>query len=326
MKRFGLLIAVTAMIISGAAAEQIDGKTVLHNMMEAEKSAVYIAKEATYINEFSELRSEQTIYHSGVKGNRIEYTSPAKLKGIVITDNGSQSIFYNPIIKKMTIGPSWIGMMKGYKGVHPPMPNVDANAEIKGTESVAGRQAYIVEIKPSFGLKRYRRIWIDKQRWIHLRTEEFTETGQIKSKSYFKSISFVKSIPVSMFTVKPGRDIQVEQMPGPVIITVDQAKSAVKFRILQPSYLPKGFKNVGAAIIPFRSDKIIGIRYSDGVNAFTIFQSPQEILEKGFLQRLHEGPIKSGGEMYSWRNGNLNLTIVGRVPPNEIRRISNSMK
>lgn len=325
MKRFGLLLAVTAIIISGAAADQIDGRTVLHNMMEAEKTAVYIANEVTYINEFSELRSEQTIYHAGMKGNRIEYTSPAKLRGMVIADNGSQSIFYNPKMKKMTIGPSWLGMMGRHRGMPPPMPRGGPNAEIKGIESVAGRQAYVVEIKPPFGPKRFRRIWIDKERWIHLKTEELTEDGQVKSRSFYKTVKFVRDIPASRFTVKPGSDVQVEQMPGPVFLTVEQAKNAVRFRILQPSYLPKGFKTEGAAVIPFRGGKIIGLRYSDGVNAFTIFQSPQEVLEPGFLRRLHEGPIRSGGEMYSWRNGNLNLTIVGKIPPSEIKRISDSM-
>lgn len=319
-------MAVTVIIASGAAAEKIDGRTVLQNMMESEKSAIYIANEVTYINESKELTSEQTIYHSGITGNRIEYTSPAKLKGMVMADNGTQSVFYNPKIKKMTIGPSWLSMMKGHKWSQPPMLPGEPTPEIKGIETIAGRRAYVVEIKPPFGQQRYRKLWIDKEKWVHLKTEELTNNGEVKSRSFFKKIKFVKSIPASRFTVKLGHDIKVEQMPGPVFLTIDQARNAVKFRIIQPSYLPKGFKPVGAAVFPFRGGKIAGIRYTDGVNAFTIFQSQQTALEPGFLKRLHYGPIRSGGGIYSWRNGNLNLTIVGRISSDEIHKISDSMR
>jgi negative regulator of sigma E activity len=147
------------------------------------------------------------------------------------------------------------------------------------------------------------------------------------SMSYYTKIDFVSSIPDSKFHINPPAGVLIEhEEHEPHPMPVEHARHEAGFHLLEPSYLPKGFKPAGAVIIPFRDGKIVGLRYTDGVNSVSLFQTPGDKLSPKFIERLQHGPAKSGTEVYTWREGDISLTIVGRISQDEIRKIAGSVK
>lgn len=324
------ILALTALIMVLAAhADQIDGKTALKKMIEAEGKVNFIAHEVTTLSRGPALTSEQTVYRAGSKGMRMEYTSPAALKGEIRVDDGRVLAHYIPKKNVLRTRPSRIASLHSWASHSGrAFEHGGLNAQIVGKDKIAGRSAYIVEIKPRVRDRMpSRKIWIDTEKWIKLKTDEVAPDGTMLSTSYFTKIDFVRSIPPEKFHLDtpPGVRIEKDEEPSHVV-PIEQVRKHAGFRILEPSYLPTGFKPAGAMIIPFRDGKIIGIRYTNGVSTVSLFQTPGDKLNPRFVERLNHGPAKSGSEVYTWREGNISLTIVGRISQDEIRRIAGSVK
>ncbi|MHB1001577.1 MAG: sigma-E factor regulatory protein RseB domain-containing protein [Armatimonadota bacterium] len=327
MKRIYIIPFILAVMASqSVSAEQIDGNTILKNMIKAERSTTYTAHEVTVVGE-DNTRSKQIVYRDGMNGRRTEYLSPPKLKGSIIADNGKEWSLYNPKTKTIKTGPSMLSNMSRHTGT-PSSRSKKWRIDVTliGKERVARRQAYIIEIKPKSMQSRSRRLWIDTEKWIKLKTEERGPDGKLLSQSYYTRIDYVDRIPAGKFKIEPGPGVQVEKMSGPKLIPLDKARQMVKFRILEPTYLPSGYSIAGAMIMPFRGNRVVGIRYMDGVNSFTIFQSQGNTIESRFTKRLHDGPVRSGSGTYSWSQGNINLTLIGRIPADQIKQIAESTK
>jgi negative regulator of sigma E activity len=172
-----------------------------------------------------------------------------------------------------------------------------------------------------------RKFWVDTEKWIKLKTEDIGPDGAVLSTSYYTKIEFVGKFPPRRFHFDPPSGVRVERgQDRPKVMSLDQARRMVGFKALEPAYLPKGFKAVGAAVTPFRKGKILVLRYSDGVTTFSLFQAPGRMLDSRFLEKLQEGPKRSGKGAYSWRRGDLNLTLIGPIPPDEVRKIADSVK
>jgi outer membrane lipoprotein-sorting protein len=314
--------------VSSAHAE-IDGQTALRNMLEAESKVSFIAHEVTTLARGPAVTSEQIVYRAGMKGMRMEYLSPPQLKGEIRADDGKTLAHYIPQKKVLHIRPSRIASRRnwaehGHRFFRPDHLDV----QLVGRDKIAGRSAYVVEVRPrADGKEPRRKFWIDTRKWIKLRTEEIAPDGTVLSMTYFTKIDFVDSIPDSKFHIEPPPGVSVEkEREHPHEMSMEEARRHVDFTILEPSYVPPGFKFTGAGILPFREGKLIVLRYTDGVSTISMFQTPGERLNPKFLEHLREGPSRSDAGVYTWRVRDMNLTIVGRISQDEIRRMAASVK
>ncbi len=320
------ILILVALLGSGARAE-IDAKTALKNMFEAERKVCFIGHEVTTITRGPALTSEQTVYRAGIKGMRMEFTSPDRLKGEVRADDGHVLAHYSPQRKELKLRPSRMEPMQSWMHHAGGMfGDGHLDAQIVGKDKVAGRTAYVVQINAHGREGSSRKVYIDTEKWVKLKTEEIAPGGTVVSMSYFTKIEFVSSIPDDKFHITPPPGVHIErEMRRPDSMSIADAKKQAGFTVLQPSYVPDGFKLAGAAIIPFREGKIVSLRYTDGVNAVSLFQTPGDRLSPRFLERLRQGPSR-GGEVYTWQQGKMSLTIVGRIPMDQIRRMAQSIK
>jgi len=309
-------------------AHAIDGRTVLANMLKAENSVAYIAHEVTTLAREPALTSEQTVYRAGFKGMRTEYTQPDILKGEIRADDGKVLAHLIPRDRVLEMRPSRIAGMKEWaEHSEEALQHGDIEIELVGKDKIAGRNAYVLELNPKHHHHGKRKFWVDTEKWVKLRTEDITPEGTVASMSYYTKIDFVKSIPDEKFRVVAPEGYRVERESGPPrMMPLEKARQLAGFRILEPGYLPPGFKVAGAAVMPFRAGKIVSIRYTDGVNTLSLFQARGDMLNPRFLRRLHEGPVQPGRGIYSWRKGDLNLTIISRISMDDIRQVAGSVK
>ncbi len=334
----GRIVLTIALVVLSLAvglvvqAQQVDGKTALKNMLEAEKKVSFIAHEVTTLARGPAVTSEQTVYRAGIRGMRMEYLSPPKLRGEIRVDDGHVLMHYIPEKKLIRMHPSRLAGMRPWMqhtgcmiGHHEHEGGL--NVQVVGSDKIAGRSAYVVEIKPGDHPGPRRKLWIDTEKWIKLKTEEIAPDGTVVSMSYFTKIDFVNNIPDSKFHIDTPPGVRIdrdEHEPRPM--PVDRARREAGFHLLEPTYLPQGFRVAGAVMIPFRDGKIVGLRYTDGVTTVSLFQTPGDKLNPRFIERLQHGPARSGTGVYTWREGSISLTIVGRISQDEIRKIAGSVK
>ena len=316
------------LVLAASQAYAIDGRTVLANMLKAEGRVSYIAHEVTTLAREPAVTSEQTVYRAGFKGMRTEYTQPDILKGEIRADDGRVLAHLIPRARVLETRPSRIAEMREWaEHSEGALQRGDIEIELVGKDKIAGRNAYVLELKPKHHHHGKRKFWVDTEKWVKLRTEDITPEGTVASMSYYTKIEFVKTIPDEKFRIEAPEGYRVERESGPPhTMPLEQAKQAAGFRVLEPSYLPPGFKVAGAAVMPFRGGKIVSIRYTDGVNTLSLFQARGDMLNPRFLRRLHEGPVQPGRGVYSWRKGDLNLTIISRISMDDIRRVAASVK
>ena len=314
-------------VVCAASAEKLDGPTVLKKMLEAEEHASFTAHQVTTITRKPSLTSEQIVYRDGLKGMRMEYLAPPGLKGEVMADDGKRLAHYIPKEKVVKMHPSRLAVLKMRSDqISQGLAKKELQITLIGKDKVAGRNAYVVEVKPRLRRQgQTRKFWVDTEKWVKLKTEDIAPDGSVASTSYYKKIDFTGSISGDKFRIEPPAGVRVEQDPASNMpMSVEEAQKAAKFRLLQPTYLPPGFKPAGATVIPFRHGVMVGLRYTDGVSSFTFFQTP---LAPGNRGHLRHGPVQPGKGVYSWRLGDMNLTLVGPViSPDQMRRIADSVK
>lgn len=323
-----LCVWAILMLVAASSGADIDGATVLEKMLEAEGNVVFTAHQVTTLAKGPPLTSEQIVYRAGFKGMRTEYIAPPLLRGEIMADDGHVLAHFMPRAKVVKLRPSRLAALRQRTAqAAEAFKRGYLKVELVGRDRIAGRTAYVIEVKPARGGGGpARKFWVDADKWAKLKTEDIAPGGTVLSTSYYTRISFVNAIPDEKFRFQPPSGVRTEHMHRrQKLIPIQKARELVRFQILEPDYVPPGFRLAGAAVIPFRGSHLVGLRYTDGVSSFSLFETPERILSRKFLERLHKGPVRPGKGVYSWRRGRLNLTIVGHIPSDQIRKIASSV-
>ena len=130
-------------------------------------------------------------------------------------------------------------------------------ATLLGTEMVAGRQAYSLELQPTFtravsssdpykneGLVKW---WLDKETLFELRYEQYTTEGELYDYRSCTNIQYNIEFPDDLFTfqIPPATtviDDRPQVMPTPTLEGEDMGasiQSQVNFTFFVPTYLPR---------------------------------------------------------------------------------------
>ncbi len=317
-------ILTLAFAYAPASSAAPSGSLVLKRMLASEGSRAYVGTQVTTLAADSNVTSEQKVARYGYKGMRMEYLSPQRLKGEVIADNGKVIMHYIPSRKVVRTHPSRLAMQRQRLMQ---MSRGNLKAKLVGSDRIAGRSAYVIEVSPVRSRVLTRKFWVDTATWVKLKTEDIGPNGAVISTSYFKKIKYVPSIPASMFKVNPPDGVRVKRGPASAsrLLSLEQAQDKAGFRVLSPSYLPPGFRFAGATVTRFRGDNMVAVRYTDGMTSFSIMQVPDNALKPRFQRRLRGGPERTGAG-YSWKQNGISLTIIGRIPYNQITNIADSVK
>lgn len=324
-----LIYACVMLAASLPAYAAVGPATILKNMLEAEGRATYSAYQVTTISRGPSVTSEQTIYRHGFKGMRMEYVLPAPLKGEIMTDDGRVSAHLIPSRKVLRQGPSRLSVLsERTRQTEQALAKGQLRVELVGRDRIAGHDAYVIVVKPGRGERGpTRKFWVDTDKWVKLKTEDIAPNRTVISTSYYTRIQYLNDVPDSKFSIDPPAGYRVERNMGPRgLIPLDKARRMVRFKVVAPGYTPPGFRLAGAAVEPFRGSHILGLRYTNNVASFSLFQTPEKAHSPKFMERLHEGPVRPGKGIYSWRRGPLNLTLVGYLPSDEIKKIRDSVK
>lgn len=217
-------------------------------------------------------------------------------------------------------------VLKNY-AVQPPEPG----------PRIAGRASVLLNFIPRSGpLRPRRKIWLDRERGIPLRTEVFGLKDRLRLVSYFESIHFDPVLGPAEFILKVPRGTVVRAMDEVPVHTLGQLDSLMGVKVQVPHDIPQGFSLINLHMALRRGDKVAHLQYTDGLSFLSLFESTGKRYHR--KPRLLESPrlVNLGGKtgtlydlgllrIIRWEAGGIRLAVVGELDEGELIRFAHSV-
>jgi outer membrane lipoprotein-sorting protein len=258
-KQIAAVLLVLAAMLTSGCTDQISEMSAdeIASMMEAKQAEIEdfsatMVMTSSYGGDAMTMRA--TMVTKPPDKNRIEYTEPAELAGMVMVTNGSTMWTYDPAknqVTKMALPEDMPSEMDYTELVKNLLDENDIS--LKGTEDVGGRSTYVIEAMPKDKSNREfiskTRVWVDRENWMILGTEMYDADGNSMVKVEYRDITFNTGVSDSefIFEVPEGATVvetSLEDMM-PKEMTLDEARANLTFDLRVPSYLPDGYEFVG---------------------------------------------------------------------------------
>ena len=186
-----------------------------------------------------------------------------------------------------------------------------------GEARIAGHTAHRVRISPEDGFRYGYDFWLEKQTGLLLKWVLFDAKNKALAKLMFTDLAMGPDVDaselksdspaedfVALRTISPAKSVKIESTPR-----------------WQPSKLPPGF------LLASHSQKIGAdglfehMVYSDGLAAVSVYVEKQ-----GGKEAMTQGNSQLGtNNVYSKKQGDLQITVIGEVPAITVKSIANEM-
>ncbi len=309
-------------------ASESASQGLLRRMLEAERSLSLAGSQTTTITRHGrDVTSEQRVLRSGSRALRLEYVRPPGLAGEQIVDDGHLFQRYVPATNTLEVGPSRIQRMRGrMREVMERITRGGLSVRSVGQETVAGHGCSIIEVTPNgqTGSTR-RRFWIDPTNGAQLRIDQYDAGGQRVSTSYYTDVNYNPSFAKDAFRAPrtPGKPRLVTPQVGTPLPSVAQAQAQAGFTILQPSFLPPGYRFQSASVSDYRKNKLVSLRYVNGLNVLSLFETPRpgrdHPEEHKRVNHAREGVLVSD-------QGPLRLVLIGNLGGDDMEQVLASVR
>lgn len=211
---------------------------------------------------------------------------------------------------------------------------------LKGSETVAGRDCRILEVRSVAGGRLVRRLWVDRRYGLVLQRKTYLRDGSEASSMRFFSIDLPANESDWDFTFFPPAGVKTEHNRlRPDYLEFDEAAEATAMRPMVPEWLPRGYLFESLNILPYKGATILHYRYTDGMDVLSLFQSPrrarvrfqgaltqagktaQNLVVSGGRARL---TLTAEGKFLEWW-GEDHFVLVGRLGADAMRRVAQSL-
>lgn len=209
-----------------------------------------------------------------------------------------------------------------------------ANYEAKyaGTQQVAGRTAYVVELVPRHKVGLGKRLWIDTQYQTLLRSTDRSSSGDERGME-ITNINYSANVNQTAFDPHPKAGTKT--MVGCRPATLAELSRKVGVPITEPGYIPKGYVPEGRHLFTPSCGCCLSsaqITYTDGLNTISVFENRAGSECKMGCCGPKAG--KTGGCEVSCcgvtgtgriTRGKKTIEVVADLPASEIRKIAESV-
>lgn len=205
---------------------------------------------------------------------------------------------------------------------------IRANYEVAlvATENLAGRQAYVIELKPRHPGNPSRRIWVDREYPFILKTEKYGPDGAMSSVSFYNQIEFVPLLSDDIFKLDiPPHVAKVELPVSGNVIPLDELEKEADFRIPVPEFTPPGYVIEGGILSPYKAFPSAHIRLTDGLNTISYFVSPGIARDKSGENRVSAMSDISGATVLRWSKGGYEFTLVSELDESLLTQMAQSV-
>ncbi len=306
MKPAKLIVVSACILITPAVVFGTTAKDVLRRAEAADRHVSYRGMKIASVY-FGNTLAKATVkvVHLRPDKTRTEYFSPPPLAGIILIQDGADFWKYHPTEKV------W-HELPGHTALHNDTIQKEAfenyDVRLLGTDHVAGRQAYVIQAVPKRRGESARRLWVDKQYYLVVRTQDESMTGWVFNSSEYTSIDFnPDDISADTFRITG----KVKKAPKP---------ASIPFPVIKPAYLPKGYKLVGVSALTLNNGPCAHVQLSNGANTISLFE---RIADKTTPKTSIQSKITN---VLMWTRDGMQFTLIGDVSRAELQKIADSIK
>ncbi|MCE5314294.1 MAG: MucB/RseB C-terminal domain-containing protein [Armatimonadota bacterium] len=276
----------------------------LHKAEVADKHVSYRGtKNATFYFAGRQTSARFKVVHMMPDLTRTEYFSPEALSGMIVIQDGARFWKYCP--RQSVWEESACRLTMPLDAIY---EKTLENYEIRlvGTDNVAGRTTYVIQALPRSRLDSARRVWIDKDCYLVMRSQVESPHGAIVNSSDFATIEINPgNISKSAFAVKGKIRPACRARKGHCDVT-------------KPKYLPKGYRLVGVSTLSADGCCSAHMQFSNGANVISLFQ--RRASKNSPPTRVKSKITK----VLTWARHGVQFTLMGDVPMSELRKIADS--
>ncbi|MFQ6043145.1 MAG: sigma-E factor regulatory protein RseB domain-containing protein [Candidatus Poribacteria bacterium] len=282
-----------------------NAEDVFQNLLDAENTVSFVGKRLIVDWQFPprSITMEELIIKKAPDKVIMEILSPWELRGKKIIRNAERTWFENfekdeflppppppefsgrktffqdiPLLKRnynVTISTGGNPRVRGQGGYREPEALSDES------NIIAGRKTYQIEITPKHPGRPAKKLWLDAQRNIVLRMEDYSSDGRLMSLLVYTEIDFQPQIDEKLFAISPsGRNHRIRELKEETLSLSDAQKRS-HFPVKVPQNLPEGFAFKGAHIKKIDGIQHVHLRYADGLTTLSLFESKADGVSLG---------------------------------------------
>jgi len=348
-KQIAAAVIVLAAVLLTGCVDQVSEMSAdeIASMMEAKQAEIEDFSATMVVTSSfggEDMTMRATMVTKPPDKNRIEYTEPAELAGMVMVTNGSTMWTYDPAknqVTKMALPedmPSEMDYTELVKNL------LDENdIAIEGIEDVGSRSAYVIDATPKdrgeIEIITRMRVWVDRENWMLIGIEVYDKDDNLFSKVEYRDITFNTGIPDSEFIFETPEgatvvETSLEDMM-PKEMTLEEARANLTFDPKTPSYLPDGYEFDHAMLLGEEPNKVY-LTYTDGSERLHLSERVSDDTEQ-FGMMMGEPAIVSidgtDGEFTSmfgmntlrWSAGGIDYSLSGVIEKDELVNVAESL-
>ena len=278
--------------------------------------------------------SDVAVYARPPNSYKRDFFSPSEeLEKVVVSDGETEWIYF-PMKKMAWKGDSkktqprilsdedvWILLSKNY------------NIQLRGSDQIAGRDTWVVQILPRDEGKPKRAVWIDKDEPVILQSKEYHPDGSLATQSHFVKIEFLDDLPEELFRFDPKNMTVKEHGLDPDFLSMEELQKSGAGILRLPQKLPEGFIFESGNFFTFHGKEVTHLRYTDGLTVMSLFESSVPISsdDKTFNWKpfdLDRGTIglSKAGKVIRWKSKGRYFALVGNLSAPALERVAKSLR
>lgn len=275
---------------------------------------------------------------AGARRVRVAFLPPGKWRREVLGENGETSLLYVSNGRTQWLYDAkrrraWTGEASDpdYKqlGREDETDLIAENYEMSVStgEPVAGRSTWLLTLRSKTDGKAERRYWLDRRGGLVLRSETPF------SRSRFESVAYGRP-KAEAFRFSPPEGVAVSRRSERDYLGLDQAKAASGLEPRPPKWLPGGYVFESVDVLERGGRNLLHARFSDGVNVLSLFQCPPRVKldfggQKRETVRLSAGAAELAetpeGRVLAWESRGERFVLVGRLSPEALKKVADSV-
>lgn len=281
---------------------------------------------------------EVEVYHGPANLYRREFLSPdGAVTRVQVSDGDVEenfSVKHNKVVSGDAVK-SYEKIMKPEREMQLLLENYELSVSTK-TDEVAGRKAWVLELKPKVAGKPWQKLWIDQQHGLILENKRYLPKRHYAVLSRYSRIEVDDSLDPKLFELSLSSSAVAGTAHGlePDFMTLDELKKASGKSVSFPPALPDGFVFESSDFFPWGAQTILHARYTDGLAVLSLFQTDKPVrLPKGATAAVAPPPAKGSsirlaavGRVLSWKRGKQYFTLMGDVSSDLLQKVSASLK
>lgn len=201
---------------------------------------------------------------------RIEFTAPDFVKGLVIVDNLVTRTTYSPGNGTLTVGKSPRGPFNvGFR-----IRDIESNYRLSSRKArLAHRDIQQIIAKPYWSALPTVSLYVDPKSGFLMERTAKSPSGAVDISYRTLSLTYLDSVDSKIFSVAAEGNVTARmEHPPRFVHSMDEAKDHLPFDPVKPERLPHGFKIQHMFLVGQRHYYGLGIMISNGLAVGTIFE------------------------------------------------------